>query len=63
MFFAQDGQGHRHYCRGGYHQATSAQAVAEWKAMGIDVVMLTGDNERTAAAIQKQVASHGWLPR
>ena len=34
---------------------TSAQAVSELRKMGIDVVMLTGDNERTAKAIQKQV--------
>ena len=34
---------------------TSRQAVQELQQMGIEVVMLTGDNERTATAIQKQV--------
>lgn len=34
---------------------TSKQAVAEFGAMGIDVVMLTGDNERTAKAIAKHL--------
>ena len=34
---------------------TSASAVARLYEMGIDVVMLTGDNAKTAAAIQKQV--------
>lgn len=34
----------------------SAQAVAEMKAMGLQVVMLTGDNRRTAEAIGAQVA-------
>ena len=33
---------------------TSRQAVAELKQMGIQVVMLTGDNQLTAQAIQKQ---------
>lgn len=32
----------------------SAKAIAELRAMGIRVVMLTGDNERTAKAIGKQ---------
>ena len=63
MFFAQDGQAIGIIAAADIIKPTSAQAVAEWKAMGIDVVMLTGDNERTAAAIQKQVASPGWLPR
>lgn len=34
---------------------TSLEAIQQWKAMGIDVVMLTGDNERTARAIQQQL--------
>lgn len=34
---------------------TSAQAIRELKKLDIQVIMLTGDNERTARAIQKQL--------
>ncbi len=33
----------------------SAQAVAEFKNLGIDVIMLTGDNERTAQAVANRL--------
>jgi len=35
-------------------KADSAEAVNAFKEMGIDVIMLTGDNEKTAEAIGKQ---------
>lgn len=34
-------------------KATSREAIARFRAMGIDVVMLTGDNARTAEAIRR----------
>ena len=34
---------------------TSRQAIDEFKAMGVDVVMLTGDNAKTAEAIRKEL--------
>ena len=36
---------------------TSAAALRELAAMGVRTVMLTGDNERTAAAIQREVGA------
>lgn len=36
-------------------KTTSAKAIQELKKLGIQVIMLTGDNARTAKAIQKQL--------
>jgi Cu+-exporting ATPase len=35
-------------------RATSREAIGRLRAMGLDVVMLTGDNERTAGAIARE---------
>jgi Cu+-exporting ATPase len=55
MVIAVDGQ-----CRGLVAVAdtikeTAPKAIKQLKDMGIEVIMLTGDNERTAKAIAKQV--------
>ena len=34
---------------------TSIEAIKEFKHMGINVVMLTGDNQKTAEAIRKEI--------
>lgn len=36
-------------------KATSMEAIARFRKMGIDVIMLTGDNEVTAKAVQRQL--------
>jgi P-type Cu+ transporter len=36
-------------------KSTSQKAIREFEAMGIEVVMLTGDNKKTAEAIRKQL--------
>ena len=55
LFFARDGRLLGLIAVADIVKPTSAQAVAELSDMGIEVVMLTGDNERTAEAIRRQV--------
>lgn len=42
---------------------TSRQAVTELKEMGIEVVILTGDNEQTASAVCNQVGANRYAAR
>ena len=55
LFFAQDGQLIGVIAAADVVKPTSPGAVAALKAMGIRVVMLTGDNERTARAVGREV--------
>ncbi len=54
LFFVMDGRFIGIIAVADVIKEESPQAVAELKNMGIHVVMLTGDNERTAKAIGKQ---------
>ena len=54
LFFARDGKVAGVIAVADTIKEDSAQAVRELQNMGIHVVMLTGDNERTAAAIERQ---------
>ena len=54
LFFAEDGKLCGVIAVADTIKADSPQAVAELQKMGIHVVMLTGDNERTAKAIGAQ---------
>ena len=55
LYFAQDGALLGMIALADVVKDTSADAIHEMREMGLDVVMLTGDNERTANAIGKQV--------
>ncbi len=54
LFFARDGKLLGIIAVADVIKEDSAQAVKELQNMGIEVVMLTGDNERTAQAIGRQ---------
>ncbi len=54
LFFAEDGKVIGVIAIADTIKPSSARAIAELKAMGVSSIMLTGDNERTARAVQKQ---------
>lgn len=55
LFFAKDGMVLGVLAVADVVKPTSRQAITELTGMGIEVVMLTGDNKRTAEAIKRQV--------
>ncbi len=57
LFFVRDGKFIGIIALADIVKPTSRRAVGELRAMGIKVVMLTGDNERTARAIQREVGA------
>ena len=57
LYFARDGRLMGVIAVADVVKPTSKQAVEELSAMGIEVVMLTGDNAKTAEAIRREVGA------
>lgn len=55
LYFAKEGKLIGLIAAADIVKSTSKQAIEEFKNMGMDVVMLTGDNKKTAEAIKKQL--------
>lgn len=55
LFFAEDGKFTGLLALADLPKPGAAQAVAELEAMGLRVILLTGDNERTAHAVAKKL--------
>lgn len=55
LYFACDGKALGLICVADVVKASSAQAIKEFENMGIEVIMLTGDNKKTAEAIRSQL--------
>ncbi len=55
LYFARDGKLLGVIAAADVVKPTSSEAVARMREMGMDVIMLTGDNARTAEVIRKQV--------
>ncbi len=55
LYFACDGKIMGLICVADVMKPTSAQAIKEFEKMGIEVIMLTGDNKKTAEAIRSQL--------
>ena len=55
LYFARDGALAGMVAVADVVKPSSAGAIAQLRAMGVSTVMLTGDNERTAQAIQRRV--------
>ncbi|MBC8570841.1 heavy metal translocating P-type ATPase [Zongyangia hominis] len=55
LFFARDGRALGLIAVADVVKPTSKEAIDALRAMGVEVTMLTGDNERTARAIQREL--------
>ena len=61
LFFEEDGKLIGMIAVADAIKSDSTEAISQFKNMGLHVVMLTGDNERTARAIGERVGVNEWV--